>query len=685
MLSLPTYLLAFNGGRITQTSLGASDAIGWTALSIGNMGPPAATAVIDLVTASTSGNGSMNSNVTAPIAEVRTILGIQGAFELPMRVTDASLVIAAADTLICLMFIGFIACVNCKIAHVEQLIGENNVTARSYAVMVRHLPRDVSKAEIRAHFDRLYNLRNPDWTFAGWCGCCFGKSVQRPIVPKPRRGTKVAHNVAPVLNATNTGDSSYLRSWVAEVSLAHPNGSLMRRYMGLTTRLEALRRARAAVKMFSANSPFRDDQRRAAATRTLAALEARMARLDARLSQRYSGEVVAAFVIFNNEESRRRAVFDYALSNNSCFRCLQPTPLRLHRRGSPPVPIEVQPAPEPSDILWEHLEATACERRLRQLGASGIMLILIAVSLVFIILAQQAQKQLSTSVPGSSTCLVDFPAAQLGRRVTSADSVVIGRIADLDGECTAAGSGAPRFGLAVFQQNDDGTRVLAPLVSGFNDSCYSNCVGLEDNAQCDSTLRAGVELRKAEMIGCFCTSRLREDFRRYSIPVAIQSTASDAMCGGFVSSYVVSSTLTAVAAVTVVLINFVLKNVAHMLTDCERHHTLGDAEQARVTKILILQWINTALIVLLVNARFELPGAPSWIQGLSGDFDGFVPRWYAVAGASITLTMVRARAADVMNRVAGGDLQCVAGDQHDRAELGDDLCVPVYRSMRRSH
>jgi hypothetical protein len=43
---------------------------------------------------------------------------------------------------------------------------------------------------------------------------------------------------APVDNYANTGDAMYLHRWVAEVTVAHPNGILIRKYQSQRARLE---------------------------------------------------------------------------------------------------------------------------------------------------------------------------------------------------------------------------------------------------------------------------------------------------------------------------------------------------------------------------------------------------------------------------------------------------------------
>jgi hypothetical protein len=49
----------------------------------------------------------------------------------------------------------------------------------------------------------------------------------------------------PVSSTGNTGDDMYLNTWVAEVAVAHPNGSLIRRYRQQQSRLTEVRARRS--------------------------------------------------------------------------------------------------------------------------------------------------------------------------------------------------------------------------------------------------------------------------------------------------------------------------------------------------------------------------------------------------------------------------------------------------------
>lgn len=49
--------------------------------------------------------------------------------------------------------------------------------------MVQGLPADATAAEVRRHFNELYQLSDPDWSFEGHlCGCVGKKESRLPQV-----------------------------------------------------------------------------------------------------------------------------------------------------------------------------------------------------------------------------------------------------------------------------------------------------------------------------------------------------------------------------------------------------------------------------------------------------------------------------------------------------------------------
>ncbi len=322
-----------------------------------------------------------------------------GAADLVVTPYAASMLATATDLAVAAAFVVTLLVLRRQIDHVNFLVGESAITAADYSVFVRGLPPDATREEVMEHFSRLYNLRETDWTFEGYCaGLCSRKdwlrrrflhpsalerlnARERELAAVQRRRARRFSNglgglkVIPTLDVTNTSDPAYLRSWVAEVSLAHPNGDLLLRYQTMRSLFRRVRRARARVKRFAPGSPDQDATKHRRADLERQRLEEHANQVNVEHAQEASTSTIAAFVIFQNEESRRRCVEDYVDSTNVCGRFWQPAPIRF--RGTHP--LTVVPAPEPIQILWESIEVTATERAVRQCAINLLMIVLLLV------------------------------------------------------------------------------------------------------------------------------------------------------------------------------------------------------------------------------------------------------------------------------------------------------------------
>ncbi|CAE7509032.1 unnamed protein product [Symbiodinium sp. KB8] len=542
---------------------------------------------------------------------------------------------------------------------IDRKLTDGDVNMSDYSVHVMGLPEDATEQQVRAHFDRLYNLRKPDWVYESSCAECFcnrkimmrrqfkGPKLASTLFKEwvrarsrvPRRGGGCCGAEAaledirsdasapvswqdwatcPVLNAANTGQQEYLRSWVAEVTLVHPNGGLLRRYKALQKLRDRQMQARAAVKVYSnpkwvpgatgglccgavevhvdrscAGGPLQlcyvrsgpREARLAATRQRLAAIESRLHKLDLKHARSINSSVIGAFVVFNNEESWRRCLYDYQVSQRwyfpvvaacRCHRTCQAPPLWFENKH----PLIVHRAPAPTDVIWENLEVPGWERALRISLANLCMLLFLAASLIGIVLAQQQQEAFRGTLPSQEVCTVQAP--------------------------TVAWGVNPAPLSEIFQVRGTAEQVL----------------GAEPSASQTFPVRA--------VIGCYCLQRMRsllmsEDTSWSDFRTAVEQEAT---CQELASSFVLAQVLIFVAAAGVVLINTSLKSVLWRATKQELH-----------TSLFLALFLNTGLIVLLVHAR--IPGAESLPLGvLRGAYSSFSPGWYSTAGAAVTLTMI---------------------------------------------
>ena len=96
---------------------------------------------------------------------------------------------------------------------------------------------------------------------------------------------------------------------------------------------------------------------------------------------------VCSYVIFNHEESYLRCLDDYEDSGSIWGRFWQPPPLRFRRLHG----IHVQAAPEPSNVLWEHLD-TPYVSRMARLAFTTFLSVMLLIGSFFAVLYAQTNK-----------------------------------------------------------------------------------------------------------------------------------------------------------------------------------------------------------------------------------------------------------------------------------------------------
>jgi len=724
LAALPALLLNAGGQRLTQED---SDGLGLAKLSLGNLGPPKDKAFVVNDTLS-------NDDFVIEMA----------FFGTQYTLSEAAQVITYADFVYSVLFLLFALWWTRKLHATERSVDDENVTAADYAVYVRGLPRDATVGEVRAHFDALYNLRAPDWTWKGSCSRCYcgHKDTQRRQFRGPKAAARLERKwmeynraraartrkgccggtvrvapsaggaavarpapvdwrdwfVSPTLNATNSSDPGYLRSWVAEVTLCYPNGALLRRYQALQGLRSRLLHARAAVKVYSDPRGWTPRQagccgvccecevdgscagggcrcclvrsgplaaRLAAAETHLQRIEVRLRRLDLRHASKLRDDVIGAFVVFNNEESYRRCLYDYdgtkAWWMDLCGRgpnhCCQPPPLRMRGRA-----LVVGQAPEADDVIWENLQTPQWERSLRVACTNLLMLLLLAVSFVAILLSQQQQADLNLFLPELAICEQQAPAAAYGGiAAVPSDLPRLTRSKTMDSSCDSVpgassgsllylwyeGSAAPPTPPLTAPLLANITNAADVVTSTVRNHCAGPCIPKSVTSDEPCVVPGQVDREGGtatfpvrNIIGCFCLGALQASIERDGVfSGAVDVLNKFPSCEKLASSYVLAQVLIGFAAAGIVIINTMLQGFLARVTHLEHHNSVSDLKNATAAKLFLALFLNTGLLVLLVHAR--IAGSDALPIGLfNGEFDSFSPGWYSVAGVSLSLTMV---------------------------------------------
>jgi len=157
-------------------------------------------------------------------------------------------------------------------------------------------------------------------------------------------------------------------------------------------------------------------------------------------------------------------------------------------------------------------------------------------------------------------------------------------------------------------------------------------------------------------------------------------------CGNFAKQYTLAQFLLIGAAALVAIINTVLKGTIQGMANFEHHHSLSAATKGVSTNIAVALFVNTAVVVMLVNASIQNEALNSFGIGM-GEADDFDFQWYTNVGTAIVMTMVLNAVTPHMAPLAGyyvvGPLKrCLASASSTQRTLNKKYEVSL--SERRS-
>ena len=402
------------------------------------------------------------------------------------------------------------------------------------------------------------------------------------------------------------------------------------------------------------------------------------------------GRCECAFVVFNSDVAAARALDDYRGSASAVWRLLfQPASLRFrggkHR-------LVVERAPEPTNILWENLQMLnhPWQARARRAISALVTFLVILVSFALAYTAQQKAAEFRDRMPQLGLCRTDIPAAHFGRfadaaapknhtalvetkvltaslcasgeyhltfRAAAYDSVrPPGATHALTGRtwlpkvAAVAGGGGAAASLACTGSGNatlcDARGNARGCVSPHDKSvcCTLSCFGQQGTGGGSPPGKKCAAYRRSDIVGCFCKDRLQAQIKERGFVAGVQEViVNDAVCSGFAEGLLLSQALIFGSALAVALVNALLKAFLTALSRFERHPSLSKQASSAGAKIFLAQFLNTAIIVLLVNARMPprvSNPVPSELKLLNGHFQDFSRQWYSVVGVAVSMTLM---------------------------------------------
>ncbi|KAG1702186.1 hypothetical protein DVH05_009976 [Phytophthora capsici] len=623
-----------------------------------------------------------------------------------------------------------------------------HLTPAKYAIFVRGLPPDATAREVLDHFNSRYDPTQEEVYYPLWLGCCWsrkprrvkhsmskgavncsvvnslehlwvpnssgqrttGTGQSRPSTSGPRPSTAVAA-LADIV-AKHEEHQMYLGTWIAEVSIAHPTGGLLRTFLAMEVLTRKISEAEALVSILTQEKEEADvalqnwtppvgkknpkkpkstfkktdelllqattnklERLRAAMTKKTSKLKA-LKKANKQLQKEQAATAVetgqtavktkkkkapavkpfdlnaceCAFVVFNNLESRRRCLQDYRRSNQWLLRTFQPKSLRFRDK----IPLTVLAAPEPSNILWENLEVTSRSRRLRRSFTNSVTFLLLLLSGGIISAAQSAQQTFKDKAPPAGLCESTLPEVFYGSsKFLSVKGVSWDLEWDSNAACTTGESGEERFHVAYTNGIINNISVLNPTspVTELH-RCTDPCISEKSSTKCNTLACFNSKVREetgadcetylaSHMLYCLCTTQLQLSISQFGVIDGPQELWKTFLpCRGFLTDFAAKNAFIVVASAVVVIVNIVLKSTLRGFASFERHTSESAKASAVALKMFAAQFLNTAIIVLVVNAALSLSAVPVIGELFRGKYSDFQRDWYPTVGMGVTMTML---------------------------------------------
>lgn len=311
----------------------------------------------------------------------------------------------------------------------------------------------------------------------------------------------------------------------------------------------------------------------------------------------YERPVVAAFVLF--EWSLYRNVLLWAYAQARARRFVLPKALRFEGKR-----ITVKKACEPGDVLWENVEFSAGARRCRTCATAGLSTLVLLFSCILVYCMESSESlmqgpdgSLRFYAPCSSVC-----SAELFWDRECQDSISISDVA-----CAPCGDAWP-----------------VPLSAGGGISCIAFQVGeCENKSTTNGTCWPEIEVEGVGVIAN--ATQTSQGFQ-----VALDWGDDDWTDAPIMA-------LLGAASFCIMVVNAVLDVTLERLTKWERPMSVSGFHESLMRKLFFAQFLNTALIILVVNMSFEATYVP--LLG-KGDFEDVNVAWYSDVGTGILLTMM---------------------------------------------
>jgi hypothetical protein len=133
-------------------------------------------------------------------------------------------------------------------------------------------------------------------------------------------------------------------------------------------------------------------------------------------------------------------------------------------------------------------------------------------------------------------------------------------------------------------------------------------------------------------LGCYCSNDIFGNLEtKFNV-----NGSEEKLCLTWYKDQIVLEGLPLIAVFVIIVVNFILPFLFKALSTFEKHRYTATEMAARILKVFISQFLNTGVLILVVNA--QVSNRPITI--FSGKYDDLDVEWYSGVGATILTTMI---------------------------------------------
>jgi hypothetical protein len=111
-------------------------------------------------------------------------------------------------------------------------------------------------------------------------------------------------------------------------------------------------------------------------------------------------------------------------------------------------------------------------------------------------------------------------------------------------------------------------------------------------------------------------------------------------CEDWFTQFAFSNSMSLVTAAIVEIVNEIVVAILVWTSRFQRYKNKTEELARSVPKILFFQFINTALLILIVNAKVPEFRIPSSFPLFNGNYEDFTVSWYRNVGTTLTIAML---------------------------------------------